>query len=91
MNLTMKKISKIFILPLILMSMASCNKAVVNNRIYSKVHLISKKKCYEISSWGMWDSGSMIQFTIKDSDTIMLANTQEAVLIQGTCPYCESL
>ena len=83
----MNILKKIWFIPL-LITLTGCNRAIVNNYAYTKVHLISQHKCYEISSWGMWNSGSMIQFTLKDTDTTLLANTQEAVLVKGICPYC---
>lgn len=85
----MKMKKKLFCLLAISILLSSCNKAVFDvSYKFDKIHLISAKKCIEISSWQDYEDGEQIQVKIKDTGTVMLISSIEGVLINGTCPYC---
>ena len=66
-----------------------CNKQLIDlNYKFTKVHIIDEGKCYEIKTWRDYDDGEQIQINFKDYGTCLFHSNQ-IVLVEGKCPYCE--
>ena len=82
----MKK-RKLFLLTLPLL-LTSCNMQLIDlDYKFTKAHLVSAEKCVSIKSWNNYEDGDMVQITLNDGTTV-LGHSNEIVLIDGTCPYC---
>lgn len=80
---------KLFLLPLIALSLAGCNRQLVDLELdkFDTAHLVSAHKCVEIKKWNNYENSDMVQVTLKDG-SIVLGYPNEIILIKGHCPYC---
>lgn len=87
----MKKKIKTLLAIIPLLALTGCD--VFNEQIvdtswsFDKVHLVSAEKCYKIKSWKNFEDGDMVQVQL-DDETKMLGHSNELILINGNCPYC---
>lgn len=85
----MKRVSKIVLCCLSLVSLTSC----VNGQ-FTKVHLLSKNKCYKLISNDMYiRNKNQRVIKIEDGTDIveMIISIKEIVLLKddSKCPYCD--
>lgn len=83
----MKKFKALLLLPVVLLT--SCNKQLVDLGLnyYSRVHVFSVNKCYNINSWTDYSDGDQIQVDITGSGKVLFHSNQIA-LIEKDCPFC---